>query len=174
MTNGKISAKEILAKTGPGIIMAAAAVGTGTITTSAILGARYEYGMIWMVILALLMRGIYMRSAYTAQVVLGMPILDCIQAYYGKALCAVAGFVCAFGCVAYEVGNFSGTGISLNLLFGLRPLLVPQCFIALDMGFLLRRSGSGPPLHPLQFHPQDRLALSLGSLFHVKPLGLSL
>ncbi len=119
MTNGKISAKEILSKTGPGIIMAAAAVGTGTITTSAILGARYEYGMIWMVILALLMRGIYMRSAYTAQVVLGMPVLDCIQAYYGKVLCAIAGFVCAFGCVAYEVGNFSGTGISLNLLFGL-------------------------------------------------------
>lgn len=92
MTNGKISAKEILSKTGPGIIMAAAAVGTGTITTSAILGARYEYGMIWMVILALLMRGIYMRSAYTAQVVLGMPVLDCIQAYYGKVLCAIAGF----------------------------------------------------------------------------------
>lgn len=46
MTNGKISAKEILAKTGPGIIMAAAAVGTGTITTSAILGARYELSLI--------------------------------------------------------------------------------------------------------------------------------
>lgn len=103
----KLTAKDILAKTGPGIIMAAAAVGTGTVTTSAILGARYEYGMIWMVILALFMRGIYMRSAYTAQVVLGMPILDCINKFYGKALCAIAGFVCAFGCVAYEVGNFS-------------------------------------------------------------------
>ena len=89
------------------------------VTTSAILGARYEYGMIWMVILALFMRGIYMRSAYTAQVVLGMPILDCINKFYGKALCAIAGFVCAFGCVAYEVGNFSGSGISINLLFGL-------------------------------------------------------
>ena len=65
----KLTAKDILAKTGPGIIMAAAAVGTGTVTTSAILGERYEYGMIWMVILALFMRGIYMRSAYTAQVV---------------------------------------------------------------------------------------------------------
>lgn len=53
----KLTAKDILAKTGPGIIMAAAAVGTGTVTTSAILGARYEYGMIWMVILALFMRG---------------------------------------------------------------------------------------------------------------------
>lgn len=84
----KLTAKDILAKTGPGIIMAAAAVGTGTVTTSAILGARYEYGMIWMVILALFMRGIYMRSAYTAQVVLGMPILDCINKFYGKALCA--------------------------------------------------------------------------------------
>lgn len=115
----KLTAKDILAKTGPGIIMAAAAVGTGTVTTSAILGARYEYGMIWMVILALFMRGIYMRSAYTAQVVLGMPILDCINKFYGKALCAIAGFVCAFGCVAYEVGNFSGSGISINLLFGL-------------------------------------------------------
>lgn len=86
----KLTAKDILAKTGPGIIMAAAAVGTGTVTTSAILGARYEYGMIWMVILALFMRGIYMRSAYTAQVVLGMPILDCINKFYGKALCAIA------------------------------------------------------------------------------------
>ena len=85
----KLTAKDILAKTGPGIIMAAAAVGTGTVTTSAILGARYEYGMIWMVILALFMRGIYMRSAYTAQVVLGMPILDCINKFYGKALCAI-------------------------------------------------------------------------------------
>lgn len=88
----KLTAKDILAKTGPGIIMAAAAVGTGTVTTSAILGARYEYGMIWMVILALFMRGIYMRSAYTAQVVLGMPILDCINKFYGKALCRYRGF----------------------------------------------------------------------------------
>lgn len=32
----KLTAKDILAKTGPGIIMAAAAVGTGTVTTSAI------------------------------------------------------------------------------------------------------------------------------------------
>lgn len=102
----KLTAREILGKTGPGIIMAAAAVGTGTVTTSAILGANYEYGMVWMVCLALLMRGIYMRSAYTAQIVLGMPVLDCINAYYGKTLCAIAGFVCAFGCVAYEVGNF--------------------------------------------------------------------
>lgn len=115
----KLTAREILGKTGPGIIMAAAAVGTGTVTTSAILGANYEYGMVWMVCLALLMRGIYMRSAYTAQIVLGMPVLDCINAYYGKTLCAIAGFVCAFGCVAYEVGNFSGSGISLNLIFGL-------------------------------------------------------
>ena len=35
----KLTAREILGKTGPGIIMAAAAVGTGTVTTSAILGA---------------------------------------------------------------------------------------------------------------------------------------
>lgn len=112
-----LGVKDILAKTGPGIIMAAAAVGTGTVTTSAILGARYEYGMVWMVILALLMRGIYMRSTYISQIVLGMPILDSINAFYGRTLCAISGFVCAFGCIAYEVGNFSGTGISMALLF---------------------------------------------------------
>ena len=47
----KLTAREILGKTGPGIIMAAAAVGTGTVTTSAILGANYEYGMVWMDVL---------------------------------------------------------------------------------------------------------------------------
>lgn len=88
----KLTAKDILAKTGPGIIMAAAAVGTGTVTTSAILGARYEYGMIWMVILALFMRGIYMRSAYTAQVVLGMPILDCINKFLSQGVVRYRGF----------------------------------------------------------------------------------
>lgn len=114
-----LSAKAILSKTGPGIIMAAAAVGTGTVTTSAQLGARYEYGMIWMVIMALLMRGIYMHSAYTSQIALGMPILDSVNKFYGRVLCAIGGFVCAFGCIAYEVGNFAGTGLSLNILCGL-------------------------------------------------------
>lgn len=78
----KLTAKDILAKTGPGIIMAAAAVGTGTVTTSAILGARYEYGMIWMVILALFMRGIYMQFRHILpKLFMGMPILDCINKF---------------------------------------------------------------------------------------------
>ena len=116
----KLTAKDILAKTGPGIIMAAAAVGTGTVTTSAILGARYEYGMIWMVILALFMRGIYMRSAYTAQVVLGMPILDCINKFYGKALCAIAGLATSPAAEFLSICSLGLTGrlaVSLCRLF---------------------------------------------------------
>lgn len=109
--------KEILAKTGPGLIMAAAAVGTGTVTTSAMLGANYEYALVWMVILAMLMRGIYMRSAYISQVVLGMPILDSVRKFYGNTWGIIAGFTCAFGCIAYEVGNFSGSGMGMSLLF---------------------------------------------------------
>ncbi len=116
-SKGKLSPMDILAKTGPGLIMCAAAVGTGTVATSAMLGARYEYALVWMVILALVMRGIYMRTSYISQVVLGMPVLDCINAFYGRPLSAFCGFICAFGCIAYEVGNFAGTGISMELLF---------------------------------------------------------
>ena len=115
----KLTAKDILAKTGPGIIMAAAAVGTGTVTTSAILGARYEYGMIWMVILARIHArylhafGIYCPSCS------GNADSRLHQQILWQGVVRYRGFVCAFGCVAYEVGNFSGSGISINLLFGL-------------------------------------------------------
>jgi manganese transport protein len=113
----KVDAKYILSKTGPGLIMAAAAVGTGTVSTSAMLGARYEYALVWMVVLAMLMRGTYMRSAYRSQIVLGMPVLDSVRKFYGKTIAIIAGFTCAFGCIAYECGNFSGTGMGMELLF---------------------------------------------------------
>lgn len=115
--SSKMTFKEIMSKTGPSIIMAAAAVGTGTITTSAMLGANYAYALVWMVILAMTMRGLYMRSAYTSQIVLGMPVLDSIRKFYGKGWSIFGGFICAFGCIAYECGNFSGTGMALSLLF---------------------------------------------------------
>lgn len=79
----KLTAREIQGKTVPAY-HGCRRSRNRTVTTSAILGANYEYGMVRMVCLALLARGIYMRSAYTAQIVLGMPVLDCINAYYGK------------------------------------------------------------------------------------------
>ena len=115
-TSGNLSPLDLLKRSGPGIIMAAAAVGTGTVATSANLGATYGYAMVWMVILAMVMRGIYVRATYVSTAVLKMPVIDSIRAYYGKGLSIFCGFICAFGCIAYECGNFSGTGMSLSLL----------------------------------------------------------
>ena len=51
----KLSAKEILKRVGPGIVLTGVVIGPGNITTSAMIGANYGYSLIWLVIPILIM-----------------------------------------------------------------------------------------------------------------------
>ena len=51
----KLSFTEILKRIGPGIILTGVVIGPGNITTSAMIGANYGYGLLWLIIPILLM-----------------------------------------------------------------------------------------------------------------------
>lgn len=109
--------KRILTTIGPGLIMAGACIGPSSLTTASKLGSTYGYALLWMVILTVLIRALYVKACYTSAIVLEKPTIEAIRSFYGPVIGIITGITCMFGSVAYQVGNFSGTGIGLNLIF---------------------------------------------------------
>ena len=115
----KLSFKEILKKVGPGIILTGIVIGPGNITTSAMMGANYGYDMLWLLIPIVLMGITFTLSSYRISIMTGMPILHAIRHYYGgiaSGFCSVALFL---SCFFFTLGNITGTGAGVNLIFGI-------------------------------------------------------
>ncbi len=115
----KLSFKEIMKKIGPGLILSGIVIGPGAITTAANLGASYGYSFMWMYILIGFMGSVYLLVTYRLSMLTGMPILHAIRHYYGKVASGISGVALFLTCVFFTMGNISGSGTGLNLIFGI-------------------------------------------------------
>lgn len=111
--------KQLAKRIGPGIIMCGMVVGPGTITTAAMLGARYGYMLLWLVFPIILMATTFMLISYRVILITGMPIVDAIRHYYGKTAAIIVGIALFISGCSFTIGNVSGTGIGMNLVFGI-------------------------------------------------------
>lgn len=115
----KLSFLELLKKIGPGIILTGIVIGPGAITTASIIGAKYGYSLIWLYILIAFMGSTYILVTYRLSMLTGMPTIHAIRHYYGKFAAGFTGFTLFLTCCFFTIGNISGTGAGMNLLFGL-------------------------------------------------------
>lgn len=110
---------EILKRIGPGIILTGVVIGPGNITTSAMLGANYGYSMLWLIIPIALMGITFMLTTYRISMLTGMPIIHAIRHYYGKVAAGFVGVALFLACLFFTLGNITGTGAGMNLVFGI-------------------------------------------------------
>ncbi len=115
----KLSCMELLKRIGPGIILCGVVVGPGAITTAAMLGASYGYALIWLMIPVIFMGITFMLTTYRISLLTGMPTIHAIRHYYGNAAAVFVGLATFFACFFFTMGNISGTGAGMNLIFGL-------------------------------------------------------
>ena len=115
----KLSFLEILKRVGPGIILTGVVIGPGNITTSAMLGADYGYRMIWLIIPIAFMGITFMLTTYRIGMLSGMPIIHAIRHFYGKAAAGFVGIATFLSCFFFTLGNVTGTGTGMNLIFGI-------------------------------------------------------
>ncbi len=115
----KLSFKEILKKIGPGIILSGIVIGPGAITTAANLGASYGYSLMWLYVLVAFMGSVYVLATYRLSMLTGMPTLHAIRKYYGKFASGFTGVALFLTCLFFTMGNISGSGTGLQLLFGI-------------------------------------------------------
>ena len=115
----KLSFGELLKKVGPGIILTGIVIGPGNITTSAMMGANYGYKMLWLLIPIIIMGITFTMTSYRISIMTGMPILHAIRHYYGGIASGFCGFALFLSCFFFTLGNITGTGAGVNLIFGI-------------------------------------------------------
>nr|WP_295243433.1 Nramp family divalent metal transporter [Veillonella sp.] len=115
----KLSFWELLKKVGPGIILTGVVIGPGNITISAMLGANYGYSMIWLILPIIFMGIAFMMTAYRIGMLTGMPIIHAIRHYYGNWAAIIAGIATFLACFFFTLGNITGTGAGMQLIFNI-------------------------------------------------------
>lgn len=108
----------LLKKIGPGIILTGIVIGPGNITTSAMMGANYGYQLMWLLIPIIAMGITFTMSSYWVTCMTGLPILHAIRHYYGGVASSFCGIALFLSCFFFTLGNVTGTGAGMNLIFG--------------------------------------------------------
>nr|WP_298998990.1 Nramp family divalent metal transporter [uncultured Allomuricauda sp.] len=128
----------MLKKIGPGILVAAAFVGPGTITICTIAGVKFGFALIWALLVSIVCTIILQEMAGRIGVLTQKGLVDVIGSQLTKKWTKnlVLGIVLAailIGNAAYEAGNIGGATLGLNAIFEM-PLVFP--IYPLLVGFL--------------------------------------
>ncbi len=115
----RLPVRELLKRIGPGLVATGIVIGPGAVTTSAMLGADYGYSLIWLIIPIIFMGITFMMTTNRLAITTGLPTIHAIRKYYGPVASTVVGCAVFLACLFFTMGNISGTGAGMNLIFGL-------------------------------------------------------
>lgn len=112
----KPSFLERLKRTGPGLIIAAATIGPGSVTLACVSGSKYAMGLLWVLLVGVVVRCIYQSMMYRTAIVGDKPLMKVIHDYrpWLGILTGAASFLGGFG---FLIGNATGTGMGIQLFF---------------------------------------------------------
>lgn len=107
---------------GPATITTAACIGPGSVTTLSVIGATYEYGLLWMLVLFIFFH--IAQSDMCARIALGggktfqQAIREDIENPILRKITIIIIVVSVFvTCIIYQFGSLMGVGIGLNFFF---------------------------------------------------------
>jgi len=115
----RLPARELLRRVGPGLVLTGVVIGPGAITTAAMIGSRYGYSLLWLLVPILFMGTTFLLACYRIALLTGKPIIHAIRHYYGARASKFVGIASFLSCMFFTMGNISGTGAGMNLLFGM-------------------------------------------------------
>lgn len=115
----RLPLKDLVKRIGPGLIATGIVIGPGAVTTASMLGADYGYQLMWLFIPIVFMGITFMLTTNRLAIVSGLPTIHAIRKYYGPVASGVVSVAVFLSCLFFTMGNISGTGAGMNLLFGI-------------------------------------------------------
>ncbi len=70
-----------LKRTGPGLIIAAATIGPGSVTLACVAGSKYAYSLLWILVLGAIVRWVYQSMMYRTAIVAEKPLMKVIYEF---------------------------------------------------------------------------------------------
>nr|WP_297915306.1 Nramp family divalent metal transporter [uncultured Allomuricauda sp.] len=122
-------------KIGPGILVAAAFVGPGTITVCTLAGVQFGFALLWALLLSILTTMVLQEMAGRIGVLSQSGLVDVIKGmlrtkWIKNAIISIVLAAILLGNAAYEAGNIGGASLGLESIFGVQgqfpwyPLLI--------------------------------------------------
>jgi manganese transport protein len=110
-----------LRKFGPGLLVAAAFIGPGTITTASSAGANFGFALLWALLFSLLATIVLQEMAARLGLVTREGLAEAMRGYFrspiaGRAAVLLVVAAVGVGNAAYEAGNIAGAALALNLV----------------------------------------------------------
>ncbi len=130
---------------GPGLLIAAAFIGPGTVTTACIAGAQFGLSLLWVVVAVTLAVVLLQEMAARLGVLTGQGLGENLRRQFSAggirwAIAALIAVAIGFGNAAYQTGNLIGAGLGLEALLPMGQTLWVLCIAG--VASLLLASGS--------------------------------
>ena len=109
---------------GPGMLVAAAFIGPGTVTTASIAGANFGFVLMWALLLSIIVTFVLQEMSSRLGIVSGLGLSEALRSsinnHFLKAFIMIL-IVSALGIgnAAFEVGNITGAAIGLSQISSL-------------------------------------------------------
>ena len=105
---------------GPGILVAAAFIGPGTITTASIAGAQFGFALLWALLFSALATFLLQEMTARLALVTRQGLAEALRATYrgtwlGTAAVILVVAAVGIGNAAYQTGNITGAAMGLEL-----------------------------------------------------------
>ncbi|GAB3288956.1 Nramp family divalent metal transporter [Parahaliea aestuarii] len=110
-----------LRKFGPGLLVTAAFIGPGTITTASSAGAHFGFALLWALVFSLFATIVLQEMAARLGLVTRAGLAEALRSYFhspvlGRAAVLLVVAAVGFGNAAYEAGNIAGAALALALV----------------------------------------------------------
>jgi NRAMP (natural resistance-associated macrophage protein)-like metal ion transporter len=111
-------------KFGPGILVAAAFIGPGTVTTASIAGARFGFALLWALVFSVAATILLQEMAARLALVTRRGLAETLRASYRDSWLGAAAVILVVGAVgvgnaAYQTGNITGAALGLASITGI-------------------------------------------------------
>ncbi len=108
---------------GPGLIVAAAFIGPGTVTTASKAGADYGFTLLWAIVFSVLAAMVLQEMSARLGVVSREGLGEALRTTFDNIAVKVIAIILVIGAItvgtaAFEGGNLTGAALALNAVFG--------------------------------------------------------
>ena len=132
-------------KIGPGVLVAAAFIGPGTITACTLAGVEFGYALLWAMLLSIIATIVLQEMSARLGIITQMGLADVIKQelktpWIKNTIVAIILGAIVIGNAAYEAGNIGGATLGLEAIFGsdyisFYPWIIGLCaFVLLYLG----------------------------------------
>ncbi len=109
---------------GPGLLVTAAFIGPGTITTASVAGAHYGFALLWALVFSVVATLVLQEMAARLGLVTREGLAEALRTTFESRVFSAFAIVLivsaiAFGNAAFETGNIAGAAMGLEVLTGL-------------------------------------------------------